>query len=163
MSTLLKRALLGLAIGLVVGSLVAAIGQAAQADAAQLQGGELLAVIVLVGGMAGAPIGAIVGLTSDAVDYRSGWGWEWALLAALGAALSLLLIGRLQTSAALVLLISAACTGAIVERAAARLFGDLPYGSRATGHELALYLVAVVLIVVCYVMLFSGLLLGVEG
>ena len=157
MPTLLRRALLGLAIGLLVGSIATAIGQFVQVDAARPQGAELLGVILLVGGIYGAPIGAIVGVASGAVEYRSGRGWEWALVAALGAALSILVIGRLQASAAIALLITAACTGALVERAAARLFGDRPYGSRATSHELAVYLAAVVLVVASYVVLFTGL------
>jgi hypothetical protein len=130
--------------------------------AAPLQTIDLLGVALLLGGGMGAPVGAIVAITSGMVEYRSGWAWEWALVGAGSAALMILVDGRIQTTAALALLVVATGTSALTERLTAKLFHDQPYDDHITGGTILVYLVSIVLIVASYFTLLRGLLVGVD-
>jgi hypothetical protein len=110
----------------------------------------------------GAPVGVIVAITSGIVQYRTGWGWEWALVGATGAALTIVALGRIQTPAALALLVIATITGAIVGRTTALLFHDQSYDDQVTRQTIVTYVVAIVLIVASYSALLSGLLQGID-
>jgi hypothetical protein len=156
--TLIKRIIVGLVAGMGIGAIVMGIELAVSGDALRLQVLDLLGIALLLGGGLGAPVGVIVAIASSFVEYRTGWAWEWALVGAAGAALTILVLGRIQTPAALALLVIATSTGAVVERAAALLFRDRPYEDQITRETVIIYSVAVALIVASYSALLQGLL-----
>jgi hypothetical protein len=160
--TLLKRILVGLVAGMSVGPIVMAIVLALDGDETHLQAIDLLGVALLLGGGLGVPAGVIVAITSSVVEYRTGWAWEWALVGASGAALTIVAVGRVQPPAALALLVIATCTSAVVERTTALLFHDEPYKDHITSETWIMYGVAIGLIVASYFALLHGLLLGID-
>jgi hypothetical protein len=160
--TLLKRVIVGLVAGISVGFIVTAIVFAVGEDAAPVQAIDLLGVALLLGSGAGAPVGVVVAITSSAVEYRSGWAWEWALVGVSSAVLTILADGRIQTPAALALLVIATGTSVVVERTTAILFHDQSYNDHITPGAIMLYLVSIGLIVGSYFALLRGLLLGVD-
>lgn len=131
-------------------------------EAMQRSVSDSLGVALLLGGGMGAPVGVIVAIASSLVAYRSGWAWEWALVVASAAALTILVIGRIQTPAALALLVIATGASAAVERITALLFHDQPYDDPVTPEPLIVYLAAIGLTVASYFALLQGLLLGVD-
>ena len=162
MPTLLKRVIVGLAAGLSIGSIVMGIELAVSGEAMRLQAIDLLGIALLLGGGLGAPVGVIIAITSSLVEYRTGWAWEWALIGAIAAALTIVAVGRIQTPAAFALLFIATGTSAVVERATALLFHDQPYDDHITRETLMIYSVAIILIVASYVALLHGLLQGID-
>jgi hypothetical protein len=160
--TLLKRIIVGLVVGMSVGPIVMTISLALGSDAMRLQAIDLLGVALLLGGGLGVPVGVIVAITSSIVEYRTGWAWEWALVGASGAALTIVAVGRIQPPTALALLVIATGTSAVVERITALLFHDEPYNDHITSETLIMYGVAIGLIVASYFALLHGLLLGVD-
>jgi hypothetical protein len=160
--TFLKRIIVGLVAGISIGSIVMSIALAMGGDVTRLSGIEVLGLALLLGGGTGAPVGMIVALLSSLVTYRSGWAWEWALVGASGAALTIVALGRIQTPAALVLLVIATGTSVVVERITALLFHDQPYDDSITRETLIMYLAAIGLIAASYFALLHGLLLGVD-
>jgi hypothetical protein len=148
--------------GTSIGSIVMGIELAVGDDAMRLELVDLLGIALLLGGGLGMPVGVIVAIISSIVEYRTGWAWEWALIGAGGAALTIVVLGRIQAPAALALLVIATGTSAVVERTTAILFHDQPYEDHITRETLILYLVAIGLIVASYLALLQGLLLVVD-
>ena len=138
------------------------IDSADRADAISLQFVVFLGVTLLLGGGLGVPVGVIVAITSSMAEYRTGWAWEWALVGACGAVLTIVALGRIQAPAAFALLIIATSTSAVVERATALLFHDQSYDDHPTRETFMVYLGAIGLIVASYFVLLRGLLLGVD-
>jgi hypothetical protein len=155
---MLKRMIVGLVTGMCVGSIVMGITLTFGGDTMRLQGIDFLGLALLLGGGLGVPVGIIVAITTSLVEYRTGWAWEWALVGASGAALTILTIGRIQIQAALAWLIIATATGLVVERTTALLFHDQSYDDHITRGTLLLFLAAIGLIAASYFVLLHGLL-----
>jgi hypothetical protein len=88
----LIRALVGLAAGLLIGPLTMTLVQLYWEADTGLQAADIGAII-MVGGLFGAPVGAIMALASGMVEYRSGLGIEWGLVGALAAVLAAVGLG----------------------------------------------------------------------
>lgn len=162
MPTFLKRILVGLAAGIEIGSIVMGVALTIGGDTTRLPALDILGLALLLGSGLGAPVGVIVAVASGIIAYRTGWAWEWALVGAGGAALTIVASGRMQTPAAIAVLVIATVTSAVVERITALLFQDQPYDDSITRETFMVYLVTIGLIAASYFMLLRGVLLGVD-
>jgi hypothetical protein len=100
-----KRALVGLAVGLLVGSATMMIVQLYWEAKTSFQAADI-GVILAVGGFFGIPGGVIIALAAGLVEYRSGLGIEWALVGAIAAILALGGLGHLEIATAVHLVVS---------------------------------------------------------
>jgi hypothetical protein len=146
---LFKRALIGLAAGLLTGSLTVAIVQLYWDAAQSLQIADI-GTIVAVGGLFGMPVGVIMALAASIVDYRSGLGVEWALVGALAALLVLAGLGHFASRQLFILLLLFTLTGALAECVTALVFKDVAYTTHITFETLMAYGVTAIVITIVY-------------
>jgi hypothetical protein len=147
---ILKRALLGLAIGLLLGPMTMTLVQLYWEAKTSFEVADI-GVIFAVGGLFGVPVGVIMALASGLVEYRSGLGIEWALVGALAAVLAVAGLGHFQPRPASILLFLFTLTGVLVERSAALIFKDSSYETQITGATLVIYAIAALVLAVVYI------------
>jgi hypothetical protein len=148
----LKRILLGLAIGLLLGPLTMTLVQLYWESKTNLQAADI-GTIIAVGGLFGVPVASIIALAAGAgmVEYRSGLGIEWGLVGALAAVLVVAGLGQFQPRPASILLFLFTLTGIVVERSAALIFKDTSYETWVTGATLLVYGVTAIALAVVYI------------
>jgi hypothetical protein len=145
-----KRALLGLAAGLLLGPLTMTLVQLYWEADTSFQAADI-GVIFVVGGLFGVPVGVIMALAAGMVEYRTGLGIEWALVGALAAVLAVAGLGHFQPRPASILLFLFTLTGLLVERSAALFFKDTSYETRITGATLLVYAITAIVLAVVYI------------
>ena len=146
----LKRALVGLAFGLLLGPLTMTLVQLYWEAKTSFDVADI-GVIFVVGGLFGAPVGVIMALAAGIVEYRSGLGIEWALVGALAAVLAVAGLGHFQPRPASILLFLFTLAGLTVERSAAWLFKDASYETRITGATFMVYAITAIVLAVVYI------------
>jgi hypothetical protein len=146
----LKRALAGLAAGLLLGPLTMTLVQLYWEADASFQAADIGAIII-VGGLFGVPVAIIIALACGIVEYRSRLGVEWGLVGALAAVLVVAGLGHFQSRPASVLLFLFTLTGILVERSSALVFKDAGYETRITGATLMVYALTAIALAVVYI------------
>jgi hypothetical protein len=151
-----KRMALGALSGSIVGAIVAVLIQVfEQPTAGLIDPGATLVVGILLG----VPAGVIFAGATSLVDYRTGWGAEWALVGVAAALLFGALIRQFEPRPTLIMLGLLSATALVVERTTAIVCRDTSAEERPTGMTAAVYGGTVIALVIFYGGLF-GFILG---
>ncbi|MCL5996540.1 MAG: hypothetical protein M1546_10890 [Chloroflexi bacterium] len=150
----MKRIVLGILGGFVVGAIVATLIQVYEQAPAGFRVVDL-ATVLAVGTLFGVPAGLIFAGATSQVDYRTGWGVEWALVGAVAALLFGALVRQFEPRPTLIMLGLLSATAFVVERATAIVCRDTGIEARPTGMTLAVYGGTAVALLIVYGGLFG--------